>query len=163
MAKRPTGYSLLQHLRVQSQQNLPLAPTIQGMDTLLLRLACLPRPSGVLRATCLGASVFASVFLPQASFANPPGARLNHEERQRLRQELRQQAPNLQLPNQNVQPRPAGAMQPQAGQGQLSPDDRRALRQQLREQRGRDSFTPGAGEGPVAIPANSSSAQSFKP
>jgi uncharacterized membrane protein len=95
--------------------------------------------------------------------AAPPNGRMNPDERHRLRQEVRQhsgnyprppiqaqpianpapapmvvpqvgvpQPPAMPLPG---QPQPGGNVGPGPAPGRLSEDDRRALRQQLREQR----------------------------
>jgi uncharacterized membrane protein len=111
--------------------------------------------------------VFQALALP-LTWAGPPNGRMNPDERQRLRQEVRQHSgayPRQQaLPAVNPGAQPLGVPQanpvssalpgagapggagaaygpPGAGQrpgqggGRLSEDDRRALRQQLREQR----------------------------
>ena len=158
------GYSLLQHLRNTKKLYLRLAPTISLMcnPSLFRIFTSLSSWSMVVLCMSLGLT-----HLPLA-FANPPNGRLNQEERQRLRQEIRQHSPIHQpqtLPNVNpaAQARPVPPAPASGGPGQLSPDDRRALRQQVREQRARESFAPAGSEGPITVPASSNSAQTFKP
>jgi uncharacterized membrane protein len=130
--------------------------------------------------------------MTSSSLAVPPQGRMPPEERQRLRQELRQHSGNFQtrpfgglavpqssgaqgspanlgqMPVQSAPP-PAGAGQYpthgarqlppgfQAPPGRLSDDDRRALRQQLREQRAQReapvALTPGQSSGPAPVPS----------
>lgn len=154
------GYTLLQRLRIHWLQEIPGTTTMEGMGKLgLNRLHRLVISAGVVAILC-GLQGLTS---PEA-MATSPNGRMNPDERHRLRQEVRQHSGNYPRQPTQAAPMPnpptpmvvpQGGASPQqsipqpvqsapganpdagrlSGPGRLSEDDRRALRQQLREQR----------------------------